>query len=261
MVVERLSIEVSERCSKGCGFCYNGSRADGATDWTPASLTAFVRDCADHGVRAFSFGGGEPLQCPELLYPALAALRGRAFRSMTSNGLPLDAAALAALVEAGVDKVLVSIHNPRDPDEVARVIDQVTAIAAAGIASGVNLLVRRSNLAAARAACARLHAAGIDARRIVLLPMRGSDIPSPAEVAEVAAGPFQSTTCLVACGESPRFASVSARQTVARCSYTVARRRLRTPSHAALIDALTGLALIDCADTAGGLVKLSRRLE
>jgi molybdenum cofactor biosynthesis enzyme MoaA len=256
-VIERLSIELSERCSKGCAFCYNGSNRAGDTAWTVDDLRALVRDCAEHGVRAFSFGGGEPLEAPELLFAVLAELRGRAFRSMTTNGLVLD---VAALVDAAIDKVHVSIHNSGDHREVARVIDQVHALAAAGIRSGVNLLVRKSQLDAARAVAAELRDRGIDNRRIVYLPMRGRghDIPSAADVASIAAGPFQSTTCLSACGESARFASISAHRTVARCSYTIARRQLASPSYAAVIAGLDGLELIDCADTAGGLVSAAR---
>lgn len=257
MQIERLSIELGERCSKGCAFCYNGSSRAGGTEWTAPDLVALVVDCAAHGVRAFSFGGGEPLEMPELLWPVLAALRGLAFRSLTTNGLPLDAARIAELADAAADKVHVSIHNPKDAGEVARVIEQVHALAAAGIRSGVNLLVRKSALEASRAVAAQLRASGIDHRRIVFLPMRGRDVPSAAEVAAVAAGPFQSTTCLAACGESSRFASISAHRTAARCSYTVARRTLAAPTYAAVLAALDGLALIDCAEAAGGLVGLS----
>jgi sulfatase maturation enzyme AslB (radical SAM superfamily) len=256
--IERLSIELGERCSKGCAFCYNGSHRDGDTSWTADALIELVVDCAAHGVKAFSFGGGEPLEMPELLWPVLAALRGVAFRSLTTNGLPLDPAAIAALADAAIDKVHISIHNPHDAREVARVIAQVHALAAAGVRSGVNLLVRRSSLDAARAVAAELRASHIDNRRIVYLPMRGRDVPSAAEVAAVAAGPFQSTTCLAACGESPRFASISAHRTIARCSYTIARRALAAPSHAAVIAALDGLGLVDCAETAGGLVSAAR---
>jgi molybdenum cofactor biosynthesis enzyme MoaA len=259
MQIERVSIELTERCGKGCGFCYNGSNLDGDTAWTAEDLCAFVVDCAAHGVAAFSFGGGEPLEAPELLWPVLEVVRGVAFRSMTTNGLLLDAAIIARLESAAIDKVHVSIHNPRDRDEVARVIAQVGELAAHGIRSGVNLLVRRSNVDASRACAAELHAAGIDNRRIVYLPMRGSDTPSPHEIAAVAAGPFQSMTCLNACGESPRFVSISARRTVARCSYTIARRTLETSTHAAMLAALDGLQLIDCAG--GQLVKLDNRRD
>src|SRR5262249_59907604 len=53
-------------------------------------------------------------------------------------------------------KVHVSIHAPGNAAEVARVIRQVDALQGAGIASGINLLVRASQLAEAeigRASC------------------------------------------------------------------------------------------------------------
>lgn len=257
--LERLSIELTERCSKGCGFCYNGSHRAGDTAWAVDELRALVTDCAAHGTRAFSFGGGEPLEAPELLWPVLAALRGRAFRSLTTNGLLLDDATIARLADAAIDKVHVSIHAPQDDDEVTRVIAQVGQLARAGIRAGINLLVRRSRLAAAQHAAQRLAAAGIGNDRIVYLPMRGADVPAAEEVATVAGGPFQSTTCLTACGASSRFATIAASRTVAWCSYTVARRPLAAPTHAALVAALTGLDLINCDDRAGGLVRLTRR--
>ena len=258
-MIERLSIELSRLCSKGCGFCYNGSTREGATDWTADELVAFTTDCAPH-VRAFSFGGGEPLESPELLFPALAALHGRVFRSMTTNGMLLDDARIAQLVDAKIDKVHISIHMPGDLDEVTRVIAQVHALAAAGLRSGVNLLVRKSNVEQSAHATSMLHAAGIANERIVFLPMRGRDVPSPADVARVAAGKFQSTSCLMACGKSPRFVSIGADRSVAWCSYTIARRVLEAPTYAALVAATMDLDLIDCEENQGGLVRLSSRL-
>ncbi|MBZ0233404.1 MAG: radical SAM protein, partial [Deltaproteobacteria bacterium] len=144
-MIERLSIELSNRCRKACVFCYSSSAPDGATRWTAEDVVALVRDCARHGAKAVSFGGGEPLEAPELLWPVLAALRGVVFRSFTTSGLDLDAA-LDDVVAAAPDKVHVSIHHPGARAEVERVIAQVTRLAHAGIASGVNLLVARSQL-------------------------------------------------------------------------------------------------------------------
>ena len=33
--IERLSVELTNRCGKGCAFCYNASRPAGETRWTP----------------------------------------------------------------------------------------------------------------------------------------------------------------------------------------------------------------------------------
>jgi hypothetical protein len=87
--LERISIEVTNQCGKACWFCYNGSQPGGATRWTPDELVAFVTDCAAHGVKAVSFGGGEPLQYDGLC-DVLTRLRGVLFRSLTSNGLAIS---------------------------------------------------------------------------------------------------------------------------------------------------------------------------
>ena len=247
--VERLSIELTDRCSKACAFCYAGARPEGGRAWDPDRVVALVRDCARHGTRAVSFGGGEPLEYPHL-FDVLAATRGVLFRSLTTNGLHLEGA-LEALSRAAPEKVHVSVHQPADPAEVNRAVRQVEALEARGIRGGVNLLVRRSGLPAARAAGAALRRAGVGPDRVVWLPMRPADTPSAAELAEAAGGPFQSATCITGCGPSPRFASLAVDGSVAPCSYTRSRAPLREPTHAALAEALA-IAAASLAPCSGG---------
>lgn len=247
MEIDRISIELTNACSKGCWFCYNTSRPTGATQWRLDELIPFVQSCAAATVRAVSFGGGEPLQFPTW-QELFRALRGIVFRSMTTNGLPLcDSAVFDRLVAAAPDKVHVSIHFPESEAEVTRVISQVSALAACGIPSGVNLLVSRSKLSACTAAAARLHDSGIANDRIVYLPMRLADTPSPKEVAAVAGNTrFQSMTCLESCGRSPRFCSIGWNKTVAWCSYTASRHQLTALNYAGLVQSLANLDLEFC---------------
>lgn len=245
--MERLSIELTDRCDRACAFCYVQARPDGGRAWAPDEVVALALDCAAHGARAVSFGGGEPLQY-DGLFEVLSATRGRLFRSITTNGLLLEEF-LERLAGAAPEKVHVSLHDPEDGAEVARIIRQVAALDERGIRGGVNLLVRRSGLAAARAAARSLQGAGVGNDRIVYLPMRFSDAPSPEALAAVAGGPFQSATCLVRCGASPRFASLAADRTAALCSYTRRRAPLAAYTHAALVAALDGLGIEPC----GGL--------
>lgn len=248
-MIERLSIELTNRCGKACWFCYNGSHGGGGTAWTIDELDLFVRDCAAHGVKAVSFGGGEPLQY-EGVFELLRRLDGALFRSLTSNGLLLHGETRDRLVAARPDKVHLSIHFPGHRPEVERIVRQVHDLAGRGIRSGVNLLVMRSRLGETAEAARILRDAGIGNERIVYLPMRGRDTPTPAEVAAVAGGlPFQSTSCLSACGKSPRFVSIGWDRQVAWCSYTTARRPLDDLSHAGLLRALEGLGLTFCGGT------------
>lgn len=249
MQLERISIELTNRCQKACWFCYNHSHPQGDEAWTANELVRFIVDCSEQGTKAVSFGGGEPLQSP-LLLTLLRELDGCLFRSLTTNGLLLTGETCAALVAARPDKVHISIHFPENHREVERVLGQVQRLADCGIRSGVNLLVARSNLPAATAAAGRLREAGIGNDRIVYLPMRGQDTPSPAQVACVAGGqPFQSMTCLGGCGKSPRFCSIGWNRTVAWCSYTTSRAELKNLSHTDLAAALTDLPLTFCGGT------------
>jgi hypothetical protein len=252
--LDRVSIELTNRCSKACWFCYNHSQPAGSTRWTAEELVSFVRDLARNGVKAVSFGGGEPLQY-EGVFDVLRRLQGVLFRSLTSNGLLLHGEMLDALAAAGPDKVHLSVHFPDKQAEVNRVIGQVHDLARRGVRSGVNLLVTRSGLEAAARAARLLWESGIGNDRIVYLPMRGQDTPTPEQVAGVAGGKaFQSMSCLAGCAKSPRFCSVGWDRTVAWCSYTSARSRLRSLSHAGLLEALDGLALTFCGgDDGNGL--------
>jgi molybdenum cofactor biosynthesis enzyme MoaA len=245
-MLERLSIELTNQCGKHCSFCYNHSHPSGETRWELDDLVAFVTDCAQAGTQAVSFGGGEPLEYPELC-ELLARLRGVVFRSFTTNGLLLNEDWLDRLTLAAPDKVHISIHFPESQTEVERVIAQVGTLAARGINSGVNFLVTRSNLPSAITAAATLHQAGISNDRIVYLPMRGQDTPTPQQMAQVAGSKnFQSMTCLLECAKSPRFCSIGWDKKVGWCSYTTSRRDLPSLTAAGLAAALTDLPLIFC---------------
>ena len=250
MELERISIELTNRCQKGCWFCYNHSNAAGRDVWTADEIVSLALDCRDHGTRAVSLGGGEPLESP-ILFEVLRRLDGELYRSVTTNGLLLTEERLESLVAARPDKVHVSLHFPESKSELARVSRQVTLLAERGIRSGVNLLVARSQLASAAKAARELQAAGIGNERIVYLPMRGRDTPTPREIAMVAGGPFQSMTCLGGCSRSPRFCSIGWDRQVAWCSYTVSRRPLSQLSHAGLSAALDNLPLLFCGGTNG----------
>ena len=101
-----------------------------------------------HGVKAVSFGGGEPLQY-EAIFEVLERLRGVLFRSLTTSGLKLEGPMLDRLAAAAPEKVHVSIHFPERSAEVERVIGQVGELAGRGLRTGLNLLVSRSHLGAA----------------------------------------------------------------------------------------------------------------
>lgn len=246
MSIERISIELTNQCSKQCNFCYNRSNPKGKTAWVADEIVTLIKDCADRGTKAVSFGGGEPLEYPEL-FDVLTRLQGVLFRSVTSNGLLLRGRWLDGLIKSAPDKVHLSLHFPENEQEVFRIIRQVHQLNNCGIRSGVNILVSKSKLQEASQAALTIRRAGIGNDRIVYLPMRGSDTPTPQEIAKVAGDrPFQSMSCLASCGCSSRFCAISWDKKVAWCSYTNARRPLKTPTAEALEEALYDLPLAFC---------------
>ena len=246
MTPQRISIELTNQCSKHCHFCYNHSNHLGETRWQPDELVSFIKDCAKSGTKAVSFGGGEPLEYPDL-FEVLSDLQGVVFRSITSNGLHLQEDLLEKLVTANPDKVHLSIHYPEQKEEVKRIITQVKLLESLGIRSGINLLVPKSKLEAATITSQMILEAGINRERIVYLPMRKMDTPTPQEIAKVAGvKPFQSMTCLMQCGISSRFCSIAWNKSVAWCSYTVSRRPLPNLTAAYLDTTLQNLPLVFC---------------
>lgn len=246
-LVDRISIEPSRFCSKGCSFCYNGSSLAGRDGFSAAEVIALARDCAANGVKSVSIGGGEPLEWSGL-FETLEALRGVLGRSFTTNGLELirRPTLYDDIVRARPDKVHVSLHSPESATAIQQLVEQVLELDRRGVSTGVNLLVRQSRLDDARDATVRLEREGITRERIVFLPARGiaGETPSAEDVAWVATGlrakspPFMSMSCLSGCGRRERFVSIGADRTVAACSYTVSRRRLRHLSYAGLLEAL-----------------------
>lgn len=246
VMIERLSIELTNLCNKGCTFCYNRSNSHGGTSWRPDELISFVKDCALNGIEAVSFGGGEPLQYESLDY-VLSSLNGTLFRSITTNGLLLTNQRIDELAKVSPNKVHVSIHFPEDDCEVRRVLKKVSALSSVGIRSGVNLLVARSKLKFAGLAARNLHLNGIHNDRIIYLPMRPFDTPTAEELFEVAGDQhFQSMSCLTHCHASPRFCSVGWDKSVALCSYTSKRNLLPVLTFAGLVEAMEGLGLTYC---------------
>lgn len=245
---ERISLELTNECGKGCDFCYNESHRLGESGWSVAEIVSFIADCAAHGTKAVSLGGGEPLDYAGV-YEVLSALDGVVYRSMTTHGLYLDRADVQEkLLAARPDKVHVSIHFPERQPEVERVIRQVHWLREHDIAAGVNLLVRRSQLPLVARVARQLWRAKIGNDAIVYLPMKYGDTPNANEIAKVAGQSFQSMTCLQACAKSPRFCSISWDKTVAWCSYTKTARKLEALTAEGLRVALDGLGLQYCGE-------------
>jgi MoaA/NifB/PqqE/SkfB family radical SAM enzyme len=248
-----VSIELTNLCQKGnlCKSfgCYARSDPDGATFWAPDVLAGFIRDLARNGIEAISFGGGEPLQYPGLREFLESIDEVPIFKSMTTNGLLLGERAIGLLAKH-LNKVHVSIHFPENDHEVGRVIRQVGELARSGLKSGINFIVKGRDVEKEKTAVQRIRDAGIEADRVVFLPLRGKgvhvDVVKFREVANILSPKFQSTWCLLECRKSDRFISINWEGRVGWCSYTEAKTRMREYTHIGMMEALGQKRLTYC---------------
>lgn len=246
MGLEMLSIDLTNHCGKQCPFCYNHSIRDGGVVWKPSEVIGFVKDCVANGIKAVSLGGGEPFEY-DGVFEVIGALQPIVYLSVTSNGLPLDdAGRWDALLRNRPDKIHVTIHRPDSGSEVDRVTRTVARLSAAGIRSGVNLMVSASAVDDARRVYARLRRT-LGADQIILVPQRFSDTPTPRQLASVAGGqPFQSPDCILGCRRPERFCSVSWDKKANSCSFAGGRQRLATLDFKGLTDALARVDFAGC---------------
>ena len=248
-MLDRISIDLSNYCTKQCDFCYNHSTKEGNVLWNVEELIPFILDLHEHGIEAVSFGGGEPFEF-DGIFKLISGLMSEMYVSVTSNGLPLEKESVfAELLENKPDKIHITIHHPENKEEVERVIRLVKKISEVGIKSGVNLLVSDFNAVEAKSVYAELLSNGITSDRIILIPRRFTCMPSLKQLSEVAQGkPFQSPSCLTGCKKPTEFCSVSWDKKVNWCSYAAGKQPINELSYKGLIDALNQVKFGCCYD-------------
>ena len=246
-MIELLSIDLSNYCSKQCSFCYNHSTREGNTLWKPQEVIALATDCVKNGgVKAVSLGGGEPFEY-EGVFGVIDALFPLCYLSVTSNGLPLENPKVwGNLLQHKPDKIHLTIHQPDRQDEVDRVERQLRKIAGIGITPGVNLLVGADKVEDARQVYERLSKT-LEAKQIILVPQRFSNTPTPKHLSVVAGGkPFQSPSCLLGCKPPENFCSVSWDKKAAPCSFAPCKEPLPTLDFVGLQAALRNVRWRSC---------------
>lgn len=246
-MLDRISIDLSNFCSKQCDFCYNHSTKEGNVMWTVEELIPFVLDLHKHGIEAVSFGGGEPFEF-DGIFELISSLMDEMYVSVTSNGLPLEnKTVFERLLQNKPDKIHITIHHPENTAEVDRVIKMVVKIEEAGIKSGVNLLVSDFNIEEGKKIYSRLLKNGISSDRIILIPRRFTCEPTPKQLAEIARGkPFQSPACLTGCKRPEEFCSVSWDKKVNWCSYAGEKQPLKELTYNGLMEALNKVEFRSC---------------
>lgn len=247
-MVEILSIDLSNYCSKGCSFCYNSSNPAGTTVWQPEETITFLKDCVSNGVKAVSLGGGEPFEYNGI-FQIIEALYPLCYLSVTSNGLPLENEEIwQKLTNTKPDKIHLTIHNPDDESEVKRILNRLDFLKHIGVKPGINLLVAADKITAARLTY-RMALTHITPEQIILVPQRYSNTPTPKQLSEVTEGrAFQSPSCLLQCKAPTNFVSVSWDKKVNFCSFAKGKEPLPSIDYSGLCAAMSKVDFQPCTN-------------
>ena len=245
-MIELLSIDLSNYCSKQCLFCYNHSTREGNTLWEPQEVIDFTSDCIKNGVKAVSLGGGEPFEY-DGVFEVIEALYPLCYLSVTSSGLPLKGEGVwQKLQKCKPDKIHITIHQPDNEKEVQRVETLLPRIESIGIKPGLNLLVGANKIDAAAVVYKRMMKI-LKSDQIILVPQRFSNTPTSKQLASVAGGkPFQCPSCLLKCQRPTNFCSVSWDKKVNSCSFAPNKVPLETLDFKGLIKALGAVKWEKC---------------
>ena len=206
--------------------------------WKPSEVIDFASDCIRHGVKTVSLGGGEPFEY-DGVFEVIDALYPLCYLSVTSNGLPLENKETWRLLETHKpDKIHLTIHQPDNDNEVARVEKRIGEIENIGIKPGLNLLVGADKVDCSKEVYNRLSKI-LGSEQIILVPQRFSNTPTPKQLASVAGDkPFQSPSCLLKCERPTNFCSVSWDKKVNSCSFAFGKEPLGSIDYKGLEEAL-----------------------
>jgi pyrroloquinoline quinone biosynthesis protein E len=151
-----LLAELTHRCPLGCPYCSNPLALEDRHDELDAATWARVfREAAALGVLQVHLSGGEPAARRDLVEVAGSARGAGLYVNLITSGVGLTPQRLAAVAEAGVDHVQISIQDsePASADRIAgyagayarknALAQQVVGL---GLPLTVNMVVHRANI-------------------------------------------------------------------------------------------------------------------
>jgi len=151
-----LVAELTYRCPLACGYCSNpldlGERG-GELD--TATWSRVLREAAELGVMQANLTGGEPLVRDDLEALVAAARAADLYTNLITSGVPLSAARLGRLRDAGLDSVQLSVQDTdRDGavwiagrDCLDAKVEVARAARALGLPLTLNVVLHRGNIA------------------------------------------------------------------------------------------------------------------
>ena len=193
-----LVAELTYRCPLRCPYCSNpldwAARRDALST---AEWCRVLEEAEALGVVGLNLTGGEPLLRDDLEAIVSTARRLDLYTTLITSGLPCTRERLAALAEAGVDAVQLSIQDVAEAgcDRIAgtRSFAQKLAVAewvkALGLPLTLNMVLHRSNIGHVAEAVALAERLGAERLELAntqylgwALPNRAALLPSPEQV-------------------------------------------------------------------------------
>lgn len=167
-------LQITSACPLPCQSCHIDPAAGGAHVPT-AALLERLDHFVEAGIRRVALGGGEPLLHPGLAELAAGARARGISLGITSSGLGLDAEKVSILrqfsqVNLSLDGLGEDFVESRGYAGAGRVLDGLRRLGAAGVRTGINLVLSRAGLAGLEETAAAAAAAG--AREVQLLRLK-----------------------------------------------------------------------------------------
>lgn len=148
--------ELTHRCPLQCPYCSNPLALEGNAGELGTEIWARVlKEAADLGVLQVHFSGGEPTARRDLEALVRHATENGLYVNLITAGVTLTAERLAALKDAGLAHVQVSLQGAKAEtadrvagyrDALARKIEACRLVREAGVALTLNAVVHRQNL-------------------------------------------------------------------------------------------------------------------
>ncbi|MGH7065422.1 MAG: pyrroloquinoline quinone biosynthesis protein PqqE [Stellaceae bacterium] len=151
-----LLAELTHRCPLRCPYCSNPLELERrGAELDTAAWQRVLGEAAALGVLQVHFSGGEPLTRRDLVTLVAHATRAGLYGNLITSGIGLDAERMAALAEAGLEHVQLSLQDadPAAGDRIAGLAGAqaqkhraAKLVCAAGLPLTINAVVHRHNL-------------------------------------------------------------------------------------------------------------------
>jgi PqqA peptide cyclase len=151
-----LLAELTHRCPLRCPYCSNPLALErGGAELDTETWQRVLGEAAAMGVLQVHFSGGEPLARRDLAVLVGHATKAGLYGNLITSGIGLDAARMAALVEAGLEHVQLSLQDadPAKGDHIAGLAgaqaqkrQAARLVIETGLPLTVNAVVHRQNL-------------------------------------------------------------------------------------------------------------------